>query len=152
MAISGFGNTPGNLRLGKPLTLGQNKQQVEGLEEEAKKEESLKAEVAPPKLSPEQVKFDQVDSLLIGRGIIINKPEQPQEPEQPKIKPNAVFIGDDWSIPDGLKTGDVVLYLGDDGQVLATYRYTSNATLQRVNSDSVKLSDFEADRGDIRRQ
>ena len=123
MAISGFGNTPGNLRLGKSLTLGQNKQQGEVQKEEAKKEEPLKAETAPSKLSPGQLKFDQVDSLLIGRGIKINKPTQPEQPAMSLLGDLGDASGKDLGkfLRDGdAKHGDTFMQDGKAWKIINT--------------------------------
>lgn len=81
MTIMGFGNT-NNLRLGQSLNANLIKQQVEAPKEEVVKEEADKVELQASKTSLEQVKYDQVDSLLIANGIKINKPEQAENNDE----------------------------------------------------------------------
>ena len=112
MAISGFGNTPNNLKSGlvnKTLTL------------------KGAAELKPIELKP--------------------------EPEQPDVKPNAVWICDidnEKRLGFGhTEPGDVII-MEETGEA---YRHCIDADGNNYWAlTTVKSSDFESDRGDLRRK
>ena len=132
MAISGFG-AQNNLKLTKPLNLNQVNQQVQVQEEETKNVETNKVDLQAPAGSLGQVKFDQVESLLIGNGIKINRPEQPEEPKDAEMKLNSHFKFDSEqdflrSIGHGIyKDGDTMTYIDSDGKKVKCHARTNMA-------------------------
>ena len=87
MAISGFG-AQNNLSLGLSLNANKKQQSIVKQEETTKQEEVKKEDLQETKIVGKQINFGQVDSLLISKGVKINKPAQP---EQPEIKLNEVY-------------------------------------------------------------
>ena len=113
MAISGFG-AQNNLKLTKPLNLNQVNQQVQAQEEETKNVEIKQVDLQAPKTSLGQLKYGQVESLLAGKGIKINRPEEPA------VKLNAHYGSlDDWisAYNNGLiKEGEIHTFTTLDGK------------------------------------
>ena len=114
MAISGFG-AQNNLKLTKPLNLNQVNQQVKPQEEETKNVEIKQVDLQAPETSLGQVKYDQVDSLLAGKGIKINKPEEPEAKPMSNFKFDSYADFMKYRDNVGFKKGDTVkIAIGKD--------------------------------------
>ena len=81
MAISGFG-AQNNLSLGLSLNANKKQQSIVKQEETTKQEEVKKEDLQETKTAGKQINFGQVDSLLVGKGIKINKPEQAENNDE----------------------------------------------------------------------
>lgn len=73
--------------------------------------------------------------------------------DEPVAKPNAVWIGS-WDedgnpvLPDDLRPGDI--YIDPDGCIMR-YCIDADGNHEMKFTDTIRLDDYETDRGDLRR-
>lgn len=124
MAISGFrsqNRLPQNLTLKAPSN--SKEEEVKKTNEEPAKIEIVKPKEGDSKKTYKQVNYESVNTLLVGKGIKINKPNEP------KLVQNSRFRFDSWEQFEGTigngniyRNGDIITVKTKDG-TWKTYTY-----------------------------